>query len=180
MRQELSPLAREGTLVGGKCIVTPEVVTSACEKGSLIDGKCVVTPDLVTAKCEQGTFVGDECVEVKIPPATEPVNLDDGMKRVDWKGSHAEITTTEAASALRNYQLTTTQNQRKGERANNSNLLSTRTPRRSALAAWFLRRPWRWLGKSGPVLLDSQWQPSHFLDRLIKNLTFHENLPLFS
>ncbi len=96
-----------------KCIVTPEVVTSACEKGSLIDGKCVVTPDLVAAKCEQGTFVGDECVEVKIPPATEPVNLDDGMKRVDWKGSHAEITTTEAASALRHYQLTTTQNQRK-------------------------------------------------------------------
>ncbi|WP_271898892.1 hypothetical protein [Candidatus Phyllobacterium onerii] len=50
-----------GTLVDGKCIITPEVVTSACEKGTLIDGKCIVTPVAISV-CETGKLVDGKCI----------------------------------------------------------------------------------------------------------------------
>jgi hypothetical protein len=100
-----------GTLEDGKCVVKPNVVTSACEKGTRVGNECVVTP-VVVMRCESGTLVGDECI-VKIPPVTDPVNKDDGIKRVDWNGSSAAIETADLVSTLRTYQLTTTQEQRK-------------------------------------------------------------------
>jgi hypothetical protein len=40
---------QEGTLVGGKSVVTPDVITSKCPKGTFVDSKCVVTPNVVKA-----------------------------------------------------------------------------------------------------------------------------------
>ncbi|MBZ9604023.1 hypothetical protein [Phyllobacterium chamaecytisi] len=97
-----------GTLEDGKCVIKPNVVTSACEKGTRVGNECVVTPVMVT-RCESGTLDGDECIVVKIPPVADPVNRDDGIKRVDWNGSSAEITTTDSVSGLRNYLLKTNQ-----------------------------------------------------------------------
>jgi hypothetical protein len=50
-----------GTLVDGKCVITPEVVIDKCEQGSLIDGKCVVTPVAITV-CQTGTLVDGKCI----------------------------------------------------------------------------------------------------------------------
>jgi hypothetical protein len=104
----------QGSLVDGKCIVTPSVVTAECQKGTLADGKCVVTPEVVI-RCQRGTLVDGRCLETA--SVTDPVDRDDGMRALNWNGSYATITTAEPASALRNYQLTTTQTQRKSGRS---------------------------------------------------------------
>ncbi len=108
-------VCQTGTLEGEQCVVKPEVVTGRCATGTFEDGKCVVKP-AVTFVCQTGTLEGDKCVVLKIPPATDPVNRDDGIKRVDWNGSSAGITTAEPVSGLRTYQLTTTQDQRKANK----------------------------------------------------------------
>ena len=102
----------QGSLLEGKCVITPVVVTKDCNSGTLVDGKCLVTPDVVT-RCQRGTLVDGECVEIKVPLVTDPVNLDDGMKALSWNGNSAEIKTADSVSALRTYQLTSTQVQRK-------------------------------------------------------------------
>ncbi|RCW84539.1 hypothetical protein [Phyllobacterium bourgognense] len=124
----------KGTLVGTECVVKPEatfvcgagalevdkcvirpVATTRCDKGTLEDDVCVIKP-VVVSRCARGTLVDGECVEVKVPSVTDPVNRDDGIRRVDWNGSSAAIETADLVSTLRTYKLTTTQDQRKANK----------------------------------------------------------------
>jgi len=60
-----------GTLVDGKCVVTPAVITSECQQGTLVDGQCIVTPNVVTKECETGNLEGSECVVTPIVTVKE-------------------------------------------------------------------------------------------------------------
>ncbi|CAN7199974.1 hypothetical protein LJR231_000512 [Phyllobacterium sp. LjRoot231] len=100
-------------LVGGECVVTRNVVPGECPTGSTLDGSQCVATRAVVIKCERGILVDGECIDIRVPPATDRVNRDDGMKSLTWNGNEAKITTADSVSVLRNYQLTTTQEQRK-------------------------------------------------------------------
>lgn len=114
IKPQVTFVCSTGTLEVDKCVVRPVPITR-CDKGTLEDDVCVIKP-VVVSRCDRGTLVDGECVELKATPVADPVNPDDGIKRVDWNGSNAMITTADPVSGLRNYQLTTTQDRWKEKR----------------------------------------------------------------
>ncbi|WP_457299200.1 alpha-L-rhamnosidase-related protein [Phyllobacterium sp. P5_D12] len=111
VKPDVTFVCNTGTLEVDKCVIRPVPITR-CDKGTLDGDVCVIRPVVVT-RCDRGTLVDGEWVEIKVPSVTDPVNLDNGIKRVDWNGSSATIETADLVSALRTYKLTTTQEQRK-------------------------------------------------------------------